>query len=112
MFVFVSLPAPPPPQPPRKDLHYGMIQRYIVGYKIYEDSPSSSQPWSSQAVSYTGRRQKLVLEDLQTATRYQVMVQAINGEGPGPSSPQLVCSTLQDGERGRWAAVKHLPLES
>lgn len=81
-------------RPPRKDLQHGVIHQYNVGYKVYEDSPSRT--WTPLLVPATGRRQKVVLQNLHPATLYQVVVQAINKEGAGPSSPQLVHSTLED----------------
>lgn len=81
-------------KPPRTDLQHGVIQRYIVAYRLHEDSPSL--PWTTSTVYATGRRQKLGLYGLVPGTRYVLGVQAVNSEGGGPVSPQLVYSTLED----------------
>ncbi|XP_064473840.1 cell adhesion molecule Dscam1-like isoform X2 [Ornithodoros turicata] len=78
-------------KPPPSDHQNGKIQGYYVGYRPYE----SSLPYTYQTVTGPDPRQAVV-RGLQLNTRYSVVVQAFNTAGTGPSSHQLVLTTLEE----------------
>ncbi|KAM7307856.1 sDscam-r3 [Ixodes scapularis] len=77
---------------PPKDHQNGKIQGYYVGHRLY-DSPML--PYTYQTVTGSDSSQALV-QGLQLNTRYSAVLQAFNAAGPGPSSHQLVLTTLEE----------------
>ncbi|CAN8018584.1 unnamed protein product [Ixodes persulcatus] len=84
--IMVTWKAPP------KDHQNGRIQGYYVGHRLY-DSPML--PYTYQTVTGSESSQALV-QGLQLNTRYSAVLQAFNAAGPGPSSHQLVLTTLEE----------------
>lgn len=78
-------------KPPPSDHQNGKVQGYYVGYRPYE----SSLPYTYQTVTGPDPGQ-VVVRGLQVNTRYAVVVQAFNTAGTGPSSHQLVLTTLEE----------------
>ncbi|KAI1289730.1 Down syndrome cell adhesion molecule -like protein [Halotydeus destructor] len=92
-------------QPPTRNLHYGQIRGYYVGYKVFgseseafvyktldvngSDRSSSSAGSSTSAV-------ETALSGLKKFTKYSVIVQALNSKGTGPVSDEIVAQTLQN----------------
>ncbi|CAN7998424.1 unnamed protein product [Ixodes hexagonus] len=77
--------------PPSKELHYGAIQGYYVGYRV----ASSSEPYIYKTLSSeVDAREGCLLTALSRFTQYGVIVQAYNKKGAGPPSDEVVVQTL------------------
>ncbi|CAF96064.1 unnamed protein product, partial [Tetraodon nigroviridis] len=84
-------------QTPKKHLQNGAIRGYQVGYREY--SSGGNYQFSVISVETTGdNSEHLVLDNLKKFTQYGVVVQASNSAGTGPSSTEVVATTLEDGE--------------
>ncbi|XP_049521451.1 Down syndrome cell adhesion molecule-like protein 1 homolog [Dermacentor silvarum] len=78
-------------KPPSKDLHFGAIRGYYVGYR-----PAAASPAPFQYVTIHASDQKneeRLLTSLSPSTRYGIVVQAFNGQGAGPRSAEVVVET-------------------
>lgn len=68
-----------------------------MGYREY--SSGGNYQFSVISVETTGdNAEHLVLDNLKKFTQYGVVVQASNSAGTGPSSTEVVATTLEDGE--------------
>lgn len=89
-----------PLQPPRKELQYGTIEGYYVGYResgskeafIYKTLRAKVSEGSNAASS-----EETQLSGLKRLTEYAVMVQAYNAKGASPPSDQVLVKTLENG---------------
>lgn len=78
--------------PPSKNLHYGPIRGYYVGYRL---AAASSDPYAYKTVDAGGQEsEETILTSLLPSTRYGVIVQAFNDHGAGPPSAEIVVETL------------------
>lgn len=94
-FLYISF------QTPKKHLQNGAIRGYQVGYREY--SSGGNYQFSVISVETTGdTAEHLVLDNLKKFTQYGVVVQASNSAGTGPSSTEVVATTLEDGESATW----------
>lgn len=72
----------------------GEIIGYNVGYKIY----GSSEPYSFKTVEVNSSHyNSITLSGLLEYTKYYIVIRAFNRIGPGPSSEEIVVTTLEDG---------------
>ncbi|KAK8776741.1 hypothetical protein V5799_029914 [Amblyomma americanum] len=86
-------------KPPPVHLQYGDIQGYYVGYRVH----GSTEPYvfktitGSPGASSTGTGgstlTRCVVDNLQRATAYAVVVQAYNEKGAGPLSDEIMVQT-------------------
>ena len=68
-----------------------------MGYREY--SSGGNYQFSVITVETTGdNAEHLILDNLKKYTQYGVVVQASNSAGTGPSSTEVVATTLEDGE--------------
>lgn len=68
-----------------------------MGYR--EFSTGGNYQFSVISVETTGdAAESLVLDNLKKFTQYGVVVQASNSAGTGPSSTEVLATTLEDGE--------------
>lgn len=68
-----------------------------MGYR--EFSTGGNYQFSVISVETTGdTAESLVLDNLKKFTQYGVVVQASNSAGTGPSSTEVLATTLEDGE--------------
>ncbi|XP_029105293.1 Down syndrome cell adhesion molecule homolog [Scleropages formosus] len=81
-------------KPPKKHLQNGVIRGYQVGYREY--SAGGSYQFNVIATETTGDSETLLLDGLKKFTQYGVVVQAGNSAGTGPSSQEVVATTLED----------------
>ncbi|TWW74031.1 Down syndrome cell adhesion molecule -like protein [Takifugu flavidus] len=80
---------------PKKHLQNGAIRGYQVGYR--EFSTGGNYQFSVISVETTGdAAESLVLDNLKKFTQYGVVVQASNSAGTGPSSTEVLATTLED----------------
>uniref|UniRef100_A0A8C4S2V6 Cell adhesion molecule DSCAM n=1 Tax=Erpetoichthys calabaricus TaxID=27687 RepID=A0A8C4S2V6_ERPCA len=79
---------------PKKHLQNGMIRRYQICYREY--STGSNFQFNIINVESTGDSEVYTLDNLKKFTQYGVVVQAYNRAGPGPSSQQIIATTLED----------------
>ncbi|XP_048853649.1 LOW QUALITY PROTEIN: Down syndrome cell adhesion molecule homolog [Brienomyrus brachyistius] len=79
---------------PKKHLQNGVIRGYQVGYR--EHSMAGSHQFNVVTTETTGDGETLLLDGLRKFTRYGVVVQAGNSAGMGPSSQEVVVTTLED----------------
>ena len=96
-------------KPPRKDLQFGVIRGYYVGYKPLNDESSkglSTKLPSTIDFIYKTLEMKndglmneeCLLTGLKRATKYQIIVQAFNSKGAGPASEPVNAKTLELGK--------------
>ncbi|KAL4657330.1 hypothetical protein GN956_G4875 [Arapaima gigas] len=81
-------------KPPKRHLQNGVIRGYQVGYREY--SVGGSYQFNVIATETTGDSETLLLDGLKKFTQYGVVVQAGNSAGTGPSSQEVVATTLED----------------
>ncbi|XP_036392369.1 Down syndrome cell adhesion molecule homolog [Megalops cyprinoides] len=79
---------------PKKHLQNGMIRGYQVGYREY--SMGGSYQFNIINMDTTGDSEMITLDNLKKFTKYGVVVQATNRAGTGPSSQEVITSTLED----------------
>nr|XP_023669556.1 Down syndrome cell adhesion molecule homolog [Paramormyrops kingsleyae] len=79
---------------PKKHLQNGMIRGYQVGYREY--STGGSHQFNIISVDTTGDTETITLDNLKKFTQYGVVVQAGNRAGTGPSSQEVIATTLED----------------
>ncbi|XP_064157717.1 cell adhesion molecule DSCAM isoform X2 [Anguilla rostrata] len=79
---------------PKKHLQNGMIRGYQVGYREY--STGGSYQFNIISMDTTGDSEMITLDDLRKFTKYGVVVQATNRAGTGPSSQEVIATTLED----------------
>ncbi|XP_077518316.1 cell adhesion molecule Dscam1-like isoform X2 [Amblyomma americanum] len=78
-------------KPPSKELHFGAIKGYYVGYRV----AASSDPYIYKTLELgADGREECVLTSLSRFTQYSVIVQAYNNKGAGPPSDEVVVQTL------------------
>ncbi|KAI1289731.1 Down syndrome cell adhesion molecule-like protein Dscam2 [Halotydeus destructor] len=99
-------------EPPRKDLHYGHVRGYYVGYKesgtgmeseafVYKTLEIDGRTAAAKADrvgdgSSLGSMGKTQLTGLKRFAKYAIVVQAFNSKGAGPASEEIVVQTLQN----------------
>ncbi|CAN7998394.1 unnamed protein product, partial [Ixodes hexagonus] len=84
-------------EPPRKELHYGQLRGYYIGYKEESKTGAEFQYKNVEAMGLdSGSERRLMshLTNLKRKTRYTVRVQAYNSEGAGPMSDDVSATTL------------------
>ncbi|XP_071035293.1 cell adhesion molecule Dscam1-like [Parasteatoda tepidariorum] len=82
-------------KPPRKDLQFGIIKGYYVGYK----ESTSKETFIYKTLNAKGGEnfiEETQLTDLKKFTEYAVIVQAFNAKGAGPPSDQVIVKTLEN----------------
>ncbi|KAH7636186.1 mdscam3 [Dermatophagoides farinae] len=99
---------------PRKELQFGFIRGYYIGYRIIQSassldlstsssSSSGSNPTSQQSdfiyktleVKGKDNVEECIISELKRASRYEIVVQAFNSKGAGPSSEPVHVKTLE-----------------
>lgn len=84
-------------QPPRKDLQFGLIKGYYVGYK----ESGSKDTFVYKTLNAKGGEnflEETQLTDLKKFNEYAVIVQAFNAKGAGPPTDQVIVKTLENGK--------------
>lgn len=87
-------------QPPRKELQYGAIEGYYVGYR----ESSSKDAFIFKTLRAKGDDGNAVtsedtqLTGLKRLTEYTIVVQAYNAKGASPPSDHVVVKTLENGK--------------
>ncbi|XP_058504971.1 cell adhesion molecule DSCAM-like [Solea solea] len=81
-------------KPPRPELRNGVLRGYKILYREYD--PADKQPNSWLYRSVTATRESTVLTDLEPSTKYRVVIQAKTNAGFGPTSTDLLCSTMDE----------------
>ncbi|XP_055782535.1 T-cell immunoglobulin and mucin domain-containing protein 4-like [Salvelinus fontinalis] len=66
----------------------------ILGYQLRYSEYSSRERLPVRVVHLMDRSESFTMNNLQEATKYSVTLHTINSAGMGPSSQELVCSTL------------------
>nr|XP_015197155.1 PREDICTED: Down syndrome cell adhesion molecule isoform X1 [Lepisosteus oculatus] len=79
---------------PKKHLQNGMIRGYQIGYREY--STGGNYQFKIKNIETTGDSEVHTLDNLKKFTQYGVVVQACNRAGTGPSSQELIVTTLED----------------
>lgn len=81
-------------KPPTPEGHNGLLQGYIVGYKV----ENSSDAFVYKTVKSNGKRdESVLLRDLRKFTSYTIIVQAYNAMGTGPKAEIAGLWTMEDG---------------
>ncbi|GFQ82593.1 down syndrome cell adhesion molecule-like protein Dscam2 [Trichonephila clavata] len=86
-------------KPPRKDLQFGLIKGYYVGYK----EAGSKDTFIYKTLNAKGGEnfiEETQLTDLKKFTEYAIIVQAFNAKGAGPPTDQVLVKTLQNDPPG------------
>ncbi|XP_029434881.1 Down syndrome cell adhesion molecule isoform X3 [Rhinatrema bivittatum] len=79
---------------PKKHLQNGVIRGYQIGYREY--STGGNYQFNIISLDSTGDSELYTLDNLKKFTEYGLVVQASNRAGTGPSSQELICTTLED----------------
>ncbi|XP_075449826.1 cell adhesion molecule DSCAM isoform X2 [Ascaphus truei] len=79
---------------PKKHLQNGMIRGYQIGFREY--STGGNYQFNIITVDTTGDSEVYTLDNLKKFTQYGVVVQACNRAGTGPSSQEIITTTLED----------------
>jgi len=84
---------------PRKDLTYGQIKGYYVGYRL-ASKLEEKEPYIYKTLERVENNldQECVLTGLNKFSKYSIIVQAFNSKGAGPASEQIFVQTLEKGE--------------
>ena len=91
-------------KPPRKELQYGIIRGYYIGYRLIQspgmDSSSQSDNFVYKTIEVKGKDsvEECAITDLKRASRYEVIVQVFNSKGAGPTSEPVYVKTLEFGK--------------
>lgn len=82
----------------------GIIRGYQIGYREY--STGGNFQFNIISIDTTGDSEIYTLDNLNKFTQYGLVVQACNRAGTGPSSQEIITTTLEDGRfrRPRLAA--------
>jgi len=90
---------------PRKDLQYGTIRGYYVGYKVTDSGDAreinSDFVYKTLEVKNDGFVEECTVAELKRSTKYQIIVQAYNSKGAGPSSEPVFVKTLEMGKTSK-----------
>ncbi|XP_071994897.1 cell adhesion molecule DSCAM isoform X4 [Engystomops pustulosus] len=79
---------------PKKHLQNGIIRGYQIGFREY--STGGNYQFNIITVDTTGDSEVYTLDNLKKFTQYGVVVQASNRAGTGPSSQEIITTTLED----------------
>ncbi|KAM4699565.1 cell adhesion molecule DSCAM isoform 2-T2 [Discoglossus pictus] len=79
---------------PQKHLQNGIIRGYQIGFREY--STGGNYQFNIITVDTTGDSEVYTLDNLKKFTQYGVVVQACNRAGTGPSSQEIITTTLED----------------
>ncbi|RWS11782.1 Down syndrome cell adhesion molecule-like protein Dscam2, partial [Dinothrombium tinctorium] len=87
-------------KPPRKDVHFGTIKGYYIGYKVVLGSAGKDESDTFTYKTLEVKEHEFVeechLTSLQRFTKYAIVVQAYNSKGAGPASEEVIAQTLQN----------------
>ena len=72
-----------------------MIRGYQIGYREY--STGGNFQFNIISIDTTGDSEIYTLSNLNKFTQYGLVVQACNRAGTGPSSQEVITTTLEDG---------------
>ncbi|KAG8136504.1 hypothetical protein E2320_005077 [Naja naja] len=79
---------------PKKHLQNGVIRGYQIGYREY--SAGGNFQFNIISIDTTGDSEIYTLDNLKKFTQYGMVVQACNRAGIGPSSQEIITTTLED----------------
>ncbi|XP_047564581.1 cell adhesion molecule DSCAM [Lutra lutra] len=79
---------------PKKHLQNGIIRGYQIGYREY--STGGNFQFNIISIDTTGDSEIYTLDNLSKFTQYGLVVQACNRAGTGPSSQEIITTTLED----------------
>ncbi|XP_040105062.1 Down syndrome cell adhesion molecule [Oryx dammah] len=79
---------------PKKHLQNGIIRGYQIGYREY--STGGNFQFNIISIDTTGDSEIYTLDNLNKFTQYGLVVQACNRAGTGPSSQEIITTTLED----------------
>ncbi|XP_055975300.1 cell adhesion molecule DSCAM isoform X1 [Sorex fumeus] len=79
---------------PKKHLQNGIIRGYQIGYREY--STGGNFQFNIVSIDTTGDSEIYTLDNLNKFTQYGLVVQACNRAGTGPSSQEIITTTLED----------------
>ncbi|XP_060040279.1 cell adhesion molecule DSCAM-like, partial [Erinaceus europaeus] len=79
---------------PKKHLQNGHIRGYQIGYREY--STGGNFQFNIISIDTTGDSETYTLDNLSKFTQYGLVVQACNRAGTGPSSQEIITTTLED----------------
>ncbi|KAK2089651.1 hypothetical protein P7K49_032317 [Saguinus oedipus] len=92
---------------PKKHLQNGIIRGYQIGYREY--STGGNFQFNIISVDTSGDSEVYTLDNLNKFTQYGLVVQACNRAGTGPSSQEIITTTLEDGRFGRALVPRGFP---
>lgn len=84
----------------------GIIRGYQIGYREY--SAGGNFQFNIISIDTTGDSEVYTLNNLKKFTQYGMVVQACNRAGIGPSSQEIITTTLEDGRSWQTAVVSHI----
>lgn len=85
-------------KPPAKDVTYGPIKGYYVGYKVKNDAKVSSYTFKTLEVTdIRNQNEECLITGLKKATKYSIIIQAFNSKGSSPASEEIIVQTAEKG---------------
>ncbi|KAL1428773.1 hypothetical protein MTO96_002494 [Rhipicephalus appendiculatus] len=80
--------------PPRKDLQFGPLKGYYVGYKVKDTT--DTYVYKTLELTPANLHDECHITNLKRNTDYSVVVQAFNAKGAGPPSEEIFVKTLKN----------------
>ncbi|XP_070391428.1 cell adhesion molecule Dscam1-like isoform X4 [Dermacentor albipictus] len=81
-------------KPPRKDLQFGPLKGYYVGYKVKDTT--DTYVYKTLELTPANLHDECHITNLKRNTDYSVVVQAFNTKGAGPPSEEIFVKTLKN----------------
>ncbi|KAL3210777.1 hypothetical protein MRX96_036877 [Rhipicephalus microplus] len=81
-------------KPPRKDLQFGPLKGYYVGYKVKDTT--ETYVYKTLELTPANLHDECHITNLKRNTDYSVVVQAFNAKGAGPPSEEIFVKTLKN----------------
>ncbi|KAM7292998.1 Down syndrome cell adhesion molecule-like protein 1 homolog [Ixodes scapularis] len=81
-------------KPPRKDVQFGALKGYYVGYKVKDTT--DTYVYKTLEITSSNFHDECHITSLKRNTDYSVVVQAFNAKGAGPPSEEIFVKTLKN----------------
>ncbi|KAH9373774.1 hypothetical protein HPB48_007504 [Haemaphysalis longicornis] len=81
-------------KPPRKDIQFGPLKGYYVGYKVKDTA--DTYVYKTLELNPSNLHDECHVTSLKRNTEYSVVVQAFNAKGAGPPSEEIFVKTLKN----------------
>lgn len=78
------------------------VEGFYIGYKVLDETSLSKKTYTFKTLDVTREESsktdfEVILNELQRNLRYNIIIQAFNRKGPGPSSQDVIAQTSEFG---------------